>query len=635
MTQDLNAAVGAQHAVAADLAGLAASHAEGAVGAAVGQDAGGHGFQEADAAQAAVTAAPAPCTARARADLVAVQAHREAELQHLGVGQARVGHVGLHHAGAGKALARAGAAGHCLVVLVALVAKGEVVHGALAGRHDAQCTQQRIGDAGGGLHIARHHRRRRVGVEHGAGRDDDLQRLEAASVERNVVVHQRAKHIEHRRHADRGGRVEVVGLLGRGAGEINHRAALRRVHANGHANLGAIVQRQGELPVFQAGDDAAHRLFGVVLHMPHVGLHNSQPEMGHHLVQLLNAFFVGGNLGLEVGDVLRRVAGGIVPAGQQRQQLGLAQHALVNQLDVVDLHALLLDRLGKRRHGAGCGAAHIGMVAARAHVKRGTAVQINRGDDGNVRQVGAAVVGVVQHKHIPRLHAGGVVAHHGLDALAHGPQVHWHVRRVGDQVADGVEQRAAEIKPLLDIDRMRSVLQLQAHLLGDVHEQVVEHFQQHRVDRGACSQLREARAAPLQHQVVQRRQARLPTGLDHGGGVFLGNHGRTDDQVTGLKVFAHQQGGGLPLAVGVHAHGLAHSAAGLQVALRVQRVAWLGRGVAGQHRFDRDGLHHQGLALHQERKTLAVGGFKIGLDLCQRIARCRPCKQVGAGHNQC
>jgi hypothetical protein len=53
----------------------------------------------------------------------------------------------------------------------------------------------------------------------------------------------------------------------------------------------------------------------------------------------------------------------------------------------------------------------------------------------------------------------GVFAHHGLDALAHRAQVHRHVRRVGDQVAVGVEERAAEVQPLLDVDRVGGVLQ--------------------------------------------------------------------------------------------------------------------------------------------------------------------------------
>ena len=60
-------------------------------------------LEEAHAPHAAVAAVPASGAARAGADLVAVQPHREAELEHLGVGQARVGHVRLHDAGAVEA----------------------------------------------------------------------------------------------------------------------------------------------------------------------------------------------------------------------------------------------------------------------------------------------------------------------------------------------------------------------------------------------------------------------------------------------------------------------------------------------------------------------------------------------------
>jgi hypothetical protein len=58
----------------------------------------------------------APCrrgaarAARARADREALQQHREAPLEHLGVGEPRVGHVGLHHVGAVEPRPGAGAA---------------------------------------------------------------------------------------------------------------------------------------------------------------------------------------------------------------------------------------------------------------------------------------------------------------------------------------------------------------------------------------------------------------------------------------------------------------------------------------------------------------------------------------------
>ena len=70
--------------------------------------------------------------------------------------------------------------------------------------------------------------------------------------------------------------------------------------------------------------------------------------------------------------------------------------------------------------------------------------------------------------------------------------MHRHVRRIGDQRAVGGEHRAGEIEPLLDVHRIGGVLQRHAHLLGDRHEQVVEHFQHHRIGLGADRALRAA-----------------------------------------------------------------------------------------------------------------------------------------------
>ena len=61
-------------------------------------------------------------------------------------------------------------------------------------------------------------------------------------------------------------------------------------------------------PSFSCGDDAAHRLLGVVLHVPHVGLHDVEAELRDHRAQLLHALLVGGDLRLQVGEVLLRVA---------------------------------------------------------------------------------------------------------------------------------------------------------------------------------------------------------------------------------------------------------------------------------------------------------------------------------------
>ena len=98
--------------------------------------------------------------------------------------------------------------------------------------------------------------------------------------------------------------------------------------------------------------------------MNHVGLHHVEPELIDHLAQLLHAFFVGGDLRFQVGQVLLRVARGVFAAVQQREHFRLTQVAAVNQLDVVDLHALFFDAGRKRRHRTGRDAADVGMVAA-------------------------------------------------------------------------------------------------------------------------------------------------------------------------------------------------------------------------------------------------------------------------------
>ena len=186
--------------------------------------------------------------------------------------------------------------------------------------------------------------------------------------------------------------------------------------------------------------------------------------------------------------------------------------------------------------------------------------------------------------------------------------------RIGDQVAAGVKERAAEVQPLFDIDRVRGVLQLQAHLLSDVHEQVVENLQQHRVDRGAGGKLLRPRCAPLQHQMVQRAQASLPAGLDHGGGVFLGNDGRPVNHITGPQVFAHHQRGLVPLRVGVHAHGVAAR----HLARRMQLMPLLDGRVASHNGLHRHSLDHQCLALHQKGKALAVSRLKGRFNVAER-----------------
>ncbi len=91
--------------------------------------------------------------------------------------------------------------------------------------------------------------------------------------------------------------------------------------------------------------------------------------------------------------------------------------------------------------------------------------------------------------------------------------MHRNVRRVGDQRACGVEQRAGEIEPLLDVHRRGRVLQRQPHLLGNRHEEIVEHFEHHRIGLGAHCAFRGPRLDPFQDQIAPRIDGRAPSRL--------------------------------------------------------------------------------------------------------------------------
>ncbi len=297
------------------------------------------------------------------------------------------------------------------------------------------------------------------------------------------------------------------------------------------------------------------------------------------------------------------------------------------------------------RHRARRAAADVGVVAAGSHVERGSPrqaavltptptrtlplegggpIQIDGGHDRDVGQVRAAVVRVVEHIHVAALH-GGVALDHGLDRLAHRAQVHRHVRCVGDQFAVGVEERATEVESLLDVHRVGGVLQPQPHLLGDVHEQVVEDLEHHRVGLGADRMLRGARPHARQLDRAGPHEPRLPAGLDHGGRVLLGHDRRAVDGRAGLQRFAHIEAGLEPL-LAVHAHaGVGHRG----VARGLHAGGALDEALSDTDRLDRHRFDDQPAVGHQEGEALAVAGLE-GLRQLLRRAPGQHQRGVGA-----
>ena len=250
-----------------------------------------------------------------------------------------------------------------------------------------------------------------------------------------------------------------------------------------------------------------------------------------HREQLVGAARAGGDLRLQVGDVLARVAHRVGPGREQRlERLGL-EPPLVDQQKIVDQHAFLVDRGAVGRHRARRDAADVGVMAARGGEEQQPPVGAeHRHDHRDVGQMGAAVVGVVQRVDVARPQAVAAQAQDRAHALAHRAQMHRHVRRIGDQHAVRIEHGAGEVQALLHVDRVGGVLQRHAHLLGDRHEQVVEDLEHDRIGARADRGLPGERLDAAQQQVIARGELGLPAGLDHHGGGALGDDRRASDR---------------------------------------------------------------------------------------------------------
>ncbi len=149
--------------------------------------------------------------------------------------------MGVHRRGAGKTRPCTRAATDGLVVLIACIAKSEIVHRPLARRQNAERAVKRVSDDLTGLHIAGNHRSGAVRRQHATVGDNQLQRHQTTLVKGNVVVHQSTKNIKYGRTADGDRRIEVRIELRRGAREVDARTTFGVVHIDRHLDYAAVV----------------------------------------------------------------------------------------------------------------------------------------------------------------------------------------------------------------------------------------------------------------------------------------------------------------------------------------------------------------------------------------------------------
>ena len=245
----------------------------------------------------------------------------------------------------------------------------------------AERGEQRIGHRLGDLDIPRHYRGRIARAKHRAFRQDDADRPETPRVYRDVVVDHHPEHVEHGGARDRLGRVEVRRLLRRRAGEIDRRFAPGLVDADPDLDDRALVGDARRLAVRQPVDHAAHAFVGVVLHVTHIGLDDAKREHLDHAPELARALLVGRDLGLEVVDVLQRVARRIGAAGQEVVELAFAEAALADEQEIIDIDALFEDRRCERATST--------QARSRRYRRDGRAKPSRTGSSGRPRRIPA------------------------------------------------------------------------------------------------------------------------------------------------------------------------------------------------------------------------------------------------------
>ncbi len=516
--------------------------------------------------------------------------------------------MGLHRIAAIEARARPAPAADRLVILIDVVAEEEIVHRRLGAGERPDRAEQRIAHRLRHFRIPRHHRPAGRGAEKGSGRDADLDRGEAPLIERDVGPDQAAEDIEHRGARHRGRGVEItLAILRPGAGEVDEQTAPGAVHIETHREQPPVIHLVAERPIAQPVDHPPHALLGMGHDVAHIGRDQWPAIFGDHRLERLAPPLIGGDLRLDVGDVEIGIARGVAGAGEEGAELRLAEAPLRDEEEVVDHHPLLFEALRTGRGRARGEAADIGVVAARGDEIADLLPPFveDRRNHGDVGEVGAALIGIVERNHIARPQPAAAAGKHGAHALAHRAEMHRHMRSVGDEPSFGIEQGTGEVEPLLDVDAARGVLEHDPRLARHMHEEIAEEFEPHRIGADEFVRLPpycSARDPPPQDEVIARAHLRLPAGLDHRGGVGLADQRRPLDAVGGGEMVTIIDRNLVPRPATEKPHPVDRRKRGLATGGKLR----LGDRRARRDHFGRNHLDDQGALRRVEAETAAM-----------------------------
>ena len=177
------------------------------------------------------------------------------------------------------------------------------------------------------------------------------------------------------------------------------------------------------------------------------------------------------------GSDLRREVATEVPrmAHVQRQHLEqvLAEGTVFGEADRRDAKTFLPDFRGGRVVGAMRGAADIAVMGADDRPEKQVISGEDRDEDGQVRQMAAAAIGVVEQ--VDGLGVGiGHSLHQCLGGPGHGADMDGDMVGLGDQTASRVDQGDGEVPRRVEDLRIGGAQHGLAHFLGDGVQPVLQ-----------------------------------------------------------------------------------------------------------------------------------------------------------------
>jgi hypothetical protein len=296
-----------------------------------------------------------------------------------------------------------------------------------------------------------------------------------AGILRDVGIDQVGERHRHRRLHVGVRRIHEARRLRIGARKVDLDIAAALGHLCGDADVAAamavvVEQRLAvEDAVLPACDDGARLLFGRVQNILDRLVDGLRIELGEQFCQPPLAEMRGAD---HCGQIAAKIAG---VADVQRDHV---EHVLAQPTGLVELHwrnaqAFLVD-LGRHRIVGAVGrAADIALMRAHDRPEQPLAAVEHRHEGGDIRQVAAAVIGIVHQDHIARLHVANVLLHRA-GGPGQGADMHRNVVGLRDQPRLRIADCQREIPAGVEDLRVRRAQHGFAHLGDDGAETVLD-----------------------------------------------------------------------------------------------------------------------------------------------------------------